>query len=248
MEIGAQLYTIRNFCKTKEDYAESLSKIADIGYKNVQISGGCEVEPQWLLNELNKNGLKCVVTHCNKIKLQNEPLSIVEEHNVLGCDYIGLGYFPFEDVAEALKLFDEKYSGAAKTLKENGKFFMYHNHACEFNKLDGKTFLEHIADKYSKEELGFILDTYWVQTAGGDPAWWLEKLSGRVPCIHLKDHTFDRKMAVLGEGNINFNRVFEKAEAGGTKYMLVEQDDCNGEDPFDCLKRSYEYLKARGFK
>ena len=29
--------------------------------------------------------------------------------------------------------------------------------------------------------------------------------------------------------------------------MLVEQDDCNGEDPFDCLKRSFEYLKSRGF-
>ena len=29
--------------------------------------------------------------------------------------------------------------------------------------------------------------------------------------------------------------------------MLVEQDDCNGEDPFDCLRRSYLYLKAQGF-
>ena len=51
-----------------------------------------------------------------------------------------------------------------------------------------------------------------------------------------------------GEGNINFDRVFEKAEAGGTQYMLVEQDNCNGEDPFDCLRRSYEYLKAEGFE
>ena len=55
-------------------------------------------------------------------------------------------------------------------------------------------------------------------------------------------------MAVVGEGNINFDRVFEKAEAGGTQYMLVEQDDCNGEDPFDCLQRSYRYLKAQGFE
>ena len=51
-----------------------------------------------------------------------------------------------------------------------------------------------------------------------------------------------------GEGNINFDRVFEKAEAGGTEFMLVEQDDCNGENPFDCLKRSYDYLTACGFR
>ena len=87
-----------------------------------------------------------------------------------------------------------------------------------------------------------------MQAGGGDPALWLEKLSGRVPVIHLKDYAYGRKMAVLGEGNINFDRVFEKAEKSKTEYMLVEQDDCNGEDPFDCLKRSYKYLKANGFE
>ena len=95
--------------------------------------------------------------------------------------------------------------------------------------------------------MGFTLDTYWVQAGGGDPAQWLEMLKGRIPAIHLKDFAFGRKMAVVGEGNINFDRVFEKAEAGGTQYMLVEQDDCGGEDPFECLRRSYLYLKACGF-
>jgi len=62
------------------------------------------------------------------------------------------------------------------------------------------------------------------------------------------DYACGRKMAVVGEGNINFARVFEKAEAAGTAYMLVEQDDCNGEDPFECLRRSYENLHAWGFQ
>ena len=55
-------------------------------------------------------------------------------------------------------------------------------------------------------------------------------------------------MAVVGEGNINFDRVLEKAAAGGTEYLLIEQDDCNGEDPFDCLHRSLKYLRARGIE
>ncbi len=96
--------------------------------------------------------------------------------------------------------------------------------------------------------MGFTVDTFWVQAGGGDPAQWLEKLAGRIPCIHLKDYAYGRTMAVIGEGNINFDRVFEKAEAGGTQYMLVEQDNCNGEDPFDCLARSYAYLRSRGFE
>ena len=63
----------------------------------------------------------------------------------------------------------------------------------------------------------------------------------------LKDCGYAKRMEVIGEGNINFDRVFKCAEAAGTDYMLVEQDNCNGEDPIECLRRSYEYLKACGF-
>ena len=112
---------------------------------------------------------------------------------------------------------------------------------------DGKLVIEKLMEDMPADIMGFTLDTFWVQAGGGDPALWLEKLAGRIPCIHLKDFTYGRKMAVVGEGNINFDRVFEKAEKGGTQYMLVEQDDCNGEDPIDCLRRSYEFLRSRGF-
>jgi hypothetical protein len=53
-------------------------------------------------------------------------------------------------------------------------------------------------------------------------------------------------MAVVGEGNINFARVLYEAENAGTEYLLVEQDNCYGEDPFECLKRSYRQLAAWG--
>ena len=107
--------------------------------------------------------------------------------------------------------------------------------------------LEKLAQEIPADVMGFTLDTFWVQAGGGDPAQWVKNLAGRVPAIHLKDFSYGRKMAVVGEGNINFDRVFAEAEGAGTKYMLVEQDDCNGEDPIECLRRSYEYLKACGF-
>ena len=60
MKIGAQLFTVHDFCKDLDSFAESLKKVADIGYKTVQVSGTCAYEPEWLKEELKKNGKKKV--------------------------------------------------------------------------------------------------------------------------------------------------------------------------------------------
>lgn len=247
MEIGAQLFTLREHCKTPEDFAETLKRVADIGYRTVQVSGTCAYDPPWLREQLQKTGLRCVVTHIAPDRLISDPQKVADEHTAFGCGYVGLGYWAFKDDMESITRFVDTFRPVTSVIKANKKLFMYHNHATEFQKIGNKTVLELISERFPADELGVTLDTYWVQVGGGDPAGWLERLSGRVPCIHLKDCAYGQKMAVLGEGNINFDRVFQQAEAAGTRYMLVEQDDCNGEDPFDCLARSYAYLKARGF-
>ena len=250
MRIGAQMFTVRDFCKDLNGISESLSKIADIGYKYVQVSGTCDYDPKWMKAELDKNGLKCVLTHTSAEKLLADPKKIAEDHDILDCRCVGLGWFTHDQEREvdSTEYFLKTYTPFAQELKKYGKYFMYHNHDQEFKKIDNVAVMQILADRMPADLMGFTLDTFWVQAGGGDPALWLEKLSGRVPVIHLKDYAYGRKMAVLGEGNINFDRVFEKAEKSKTEYMLVEQDDCNGEDPFDCFKRSYKYLKSNGFE
>ena len=252
MKIGAQFFTIREFCKTTDDFAESLKKVADIGYKTVQISGTCPYEGPWLKEQLDKTGLACVITHNPLSELVGTPVTLARKHDTFGCKYIGLGSFQLYaeegNPDQTIEAFQRIYGPVAKILKENGKYFMYHNHSREFMKVNGRHIMDMLAEAIPADEMGFTLDTYWAQFAGADPAAWIEKFSGRVPCIHLKDITFDQKMAPVGEGNINFDRVFEKAEAAGTEYMLVEQDRCYDENPFDCLKRSYDYLTACGFE
>ena len=250
MIVGAQLYTLRDFCKTPEDLAQTLAKVADIGYTAVQLSGTCAVDAAWLKDELDKNGLICPLTHTAPTRILEETEAVVAEHSVFGADYVGLGMYHFNkpDSDNTYAKFLDLYRPAAQKIKEGGKLFMYHNHAVEFQKEEGKLILAKIAEDFAPDELGFTLDTYWVQAGGGDPAWWLEQLKGRIPCIHLKDFGYNRIMLPIGEGNLNWERIFTAAEAGGTKYMFVEQDKCNDEDPFDCLRRSYEFLNSRGFR
>lgn len=249
MQIGAQFYTVREQCKTLDDFALTLRKVADIGYKTVQISGTCPYPAPWLKEQLDKNGLQCVLTHIPVPRLVGETAQVIEEHRVFECPHIGLGWYAFDESKEDTTYahFMQTFVPVAEAIRAGGAYFMYHNHDQEFKRLGKQIVLEKLAQDIPAEVMGFTLDTFWVQAGGGDPAQWLGRLAGRVPVIHLKDYAYGRKMAVVGEGNINFDRVFTEAEKAGTRFMMVEQDDCNGEDPIECLRRSYEYLKACGF-
>ena len=247
MRIGAQLYTVRESCQTLEGLGETLRRVADIGYRYVQVSGSCPYEGAWMREQLDRNGLACVLTHTPADRLQKDLPGVLADHRAFGCERVGLGWYPFDE-QQGYEDFLRVYGPIAAAIREGGGYFMYHNHDQEFKKLNGRLIIERLAEDIPAGDMGFTLDTFWVQAGGGDPAQWLERLAGRVPCIHLKDFAYGRKMAVLGEGNINFDRVFEKAAAAGPAFMLVEQDDCGGEDPFDCLKRSYDYLRAQGLE
>ncbi|MBE6598705.1 MAG: sugar phosphate isomerase/epimerase [Ruminococcaceae bacterium] len=251
MKIGAQLYTVHGFCQTLDDLAETFKKIADIGYTTVQVSGTCPYEADWLAEQLKKNGLTCGITHYNLDRILHDTAKVVEEHKTFSCSYIGVGGIPggFGKVSDFAK--DAK--AAAGLIHDSGCHFMYHNHSWEYeNKFaDGRNVMEFLSDTFTAEEMGFTLDTYWVKYGGADPLDEIKRLRGRLPVVHYKDMKIlddgTRQMQWIGGGNtMDFEKLTEAFAAAGTQYAYVEQDDCNGEDPFLCLKRSYDYLCSIG--
>ena len=119
MRIGAQLYTARDFCKDTASFAETLARIADIGYTALQVSGTCDYDPQWLKNELCKNGLECVITHIPADRLKENPATVASEHDIFGCKYIGLGWFAFDEHKEGHRIadFSDAFRPVVHTLK-----------------------------------------------------------------------------------------------------------------------------------
>ena len=97
MKIGAQLYSLRDYCKTLDDFKETLKKVADMGYTSVQVSGTCAYEADWLADALKETGLTCDLTHYNFGAVMENPEKVVADHKKFGCKYIGLGAMPGGD-------------------------------------------------------------------------------------------------------------------------------------------------------
>ena len=261
MKTGAQLYTVRAYTQTEADFRYSIRKIADMGYRTVQISAvGKSLRPEVIREICSEAGLEIVLTHSDVNRILYDTDALIREHEIMGCRYIGIGCMPEKyRTKEWLHRFMEDFREPAKKIAASGKLLMYHNHNLEFEKLkaekikgaqEGKRILEYLMEGFQTDEMGFTLDTYWVAAAGADVCQWIRLLKDRIPCVHLKDMEvkgFNQLMAPVMEGNLNFPAILQELEQSCCEYLLVEQDTCQG-SPFDCLKKSYDNLAAAGYR
>lgn len=259
-KVAAQLYTVRDFTKTRKDLAESLRKVSRMGYEAAQFSAlgamegpNPEVTAKEAKQMLDDNGIRCIATHRDWNELANNTQAEIDFHGVLDCDYVAIGGIPqpyrsqgeqgYRDfLAEALPVIQK--------LKAGGLTFGYHNHSHEFERIaPGPKTLIDIFIEEGGPDFTLEFDVYWVAHAGANPAKLLTQAAGRVPVIHAKDKEVDADdgpvMCPVGEGNLDWDGIIEAGDEAGVEWYAVEQDTCR-RDPFDCLRSSLEFLTAKG--
>lgn len=247
--IAAQLYTVRQYIQNPADFAQSMRKIREIGYKAVQLSGIGPIDPRDQKKVLDNEGLTACATHVSLDRLQHELDAVIEEHHLYECRHCALGGLPDSyRNTDGYHRFAQKASDIAQRLADAGITFSYHNHNFEFQIYGDKTGLEILFTESNPDLFNMEIDTYWVQSGGGSPVHWIEKCTGRIPLLHLKDMTIiDSKqtMAEVGEGNLDWPAILDAAKRSGVEWYLVEQDECK-RDPFESLEISFRNLKAMG--
>lgn len=248
--IGAQAYTIRDFCQTKEDFEESMEKLAKIGYKSVQLSAIGNIQAKDIKEICDKYGIEIVGTHRSYDEFLNNFEFSVEYHKTCGCKLVGLGGLPGWDGVktkqQALNIINS-LNEISRKFKEQGMTFAYHNHALEFKKANGKFLMDYFIE-YG--EFDFIIDVYWLAVAGINPAKFLRKNKGRIRMVHFKDlKVVNNAPAIceVMEGNLDWDDIIAATEECGAEYAVVEQDMCDNGAPFTCLQTSYNNLKTKGF-
>lgn len=248
--IGAQYYTIRDFCKTLEDFDASCKKVSEIGYKTVQLSGIGDFAGEEVRKVLDKYNLKAVCTHRSPQNYLENIEKEIEYHKAIGCNVAGLGAMPgFNCEMETILSFGKNFTDVCEKLKENGITFAYHNHAFEFQKLDGRHAYDVLTENIKSDNFKLILDVYWLAVAGINPAKFIREHKDQIACIHFKDLKIVNNtpaFAEVGQGNLDWDDIIAACDESSAEFALVEQDICDG-DPFESLKISYDFLSGKGF-
>ena len=249
--IAAQLYTLRAFTKTPADIAATLAKVKRLGYDAVQLSALGPIEPAELARILAGEGLTCCATHTSLERLGNEPERVIEEHRLWDSRYTAIGGFYQKNCTARDWLdFAATYNEVAGRYEGSGLSVGYHHHSDELARVDGRPALNLLLERLAPS-VWVEIDTYWITHGGGDPAAWIRRAAGRVPCVHLKDMAITPEraqfMAEVGEGNLNWPEVLRACREAGVEWYVVEQDTCY-RDPFESLGISLRNLREMGLR
>jgi len=257
---GLQVYTIRD--ALNEDFIGSLKKVADIGYKDIELFNYKEgtyfkhtiAETKKILDDL---GLTVKSSHISLGRSTPEKIGTqmngwektVEDAAELGQKYIVCPYLQ-ESERETLddyKMYADLFNKNAEIAKKYGLKYAYHNHSFEFDEIDGEVPYEILLNRCDKGLVKFEMDMYWMEYAGKNPITFFERFPGRFPLWHVKDLSKDEDKfftTAVGDGVIDWKKLFSYSTKAGLDYFYVEQDDSKNKLPFENIKKSLNYLKG----
>jgi sugar phosphate isomerase/epimerase len=98
--------------------------------------------------------------------------------------------------------------------------------------------MDHTDPDYSTVQL----DWYWVFKGGQDPVDYFKKYPGRFELVHVKDmnNNSDRGINCVGNGILDFKRIFTHASTGGVKYFIVENE--RAIEGIQCARESFNHI------
>jgi sugar phosphate isomerase/epimerase len=255
---GLALYTVRN--DMAENPKEILKKVSDAGYQYIEAAGYDNgayygMTPKDFKNYLNELGLTPISTHQSTVTLDNAD-AMIADAKAAGFEYFvipipPMGHFKYNEKTHTMGMSDDValvtsiINTIGKKCYDAGLKLLYHNHDFEFKpNVNGIVPIEYFLENTNPEYVNFQMDLYWVSKAGADPVDYFEKYPGRFKLWHVKDMDEQGRFAPVGNGTIDFNRIFEKRELSGMMYYMVEQDmTFDGMKPLEAIVISHEGLK-----
>ena len=246
--IGIQLYTIRK--KLKEDFLGAMSKISEIGFNSIETAGYSNgtfygYKPKDFKSYTSSLGLKAISSHTN-VQLSDLD-QIIDDTLEAGMEYLVKPSISsaVRKTTDDYKRLAEEFNRIGEKCNKAGLRFSYHNHAFEFEQIDNQLPYDILLNNTEKKLVAMQLDTYWMVYGGYSPIEYINKYPGRFELFHIKDmaNTKKRETTEIGNGRIDFRKIFNASQTSGMKYFFLEQEGFKMNE-FESLEISMSYIKS----
>jgi sugar phosphate isomerase/epimerase len=244
LPIGSQTYPHR--AMLKQDFPGLMKQLAAIGVQRIELCsplGYAEFAGLSNAAEIRKivadHGLKCESAHFSMKELRETQAASIAWAAEIGVTQmitasLGAGNTPsMDDVKKAADEYNRIAAVAAKAGMQQG----LHNEGFEISTVDGRRTYDVLFGLLDPALVKFQFQMSTIRN-GFDAAEYFTKYPGRFFSMHLQDWNADTKSIVaVGQGSIDWKKVFTAAKTGGVKNYFVEQN-------MDMTKDAVAFLKT----
>ncbi|MFL6124911.1 sugar phosphate isomerase/epimerase family protein [Actinophytocola sp.] len=234
-KISIQMWTVRNVAEA--DLEGTLDALADIGYRKIELAGTYGRTAAEFRKLLDRRHIRATSTHVGIDGVDID--QAIADAKVLGNRRSNVAWADYPTIAE-WEAFADRLEAAGKAYRRAGIGFGYHNHNQEWRTIDGVRPYDVLAGRTTRRNVSFEIDIYWAVTGGADPVREFYRIPGRVRQWHVKDRKPDGGFADLGEGTIDFPRIFRPTWPLEVEEYIVENDE--PVDALKCAQTGYNYL------
>ncbi len=238
--LGIQLYTLRDLMAA--DVASTLELVASTGYQEVEFAGYFDHTPAEMKAMLDAVGLSAPAGHVGNQLFAAEPERMVELAAAMGHQYIVVPWTDeHERTLDDYRRHAETFNRWGEICKSAGIQYAYHNHDFEFIETDGVLPYDLLLSETDPSLVAFELDLAWARKGNADAVAYFKEWPGRFPCLHIKDMGESGDEVDIGDGDIDFARIFEHANVGGVKHGFIERD--NAKDVHHSIKHNIDAIQ-----
>ena len=263
---AAQMYTLRNI--VGQDFTGACRRLAALGFQGAELT---DMRGHLSAADLKKlgqdRGMTWLSVHVPLEEMESELPAIMDYYREAGIATLVCPWLH----EQRRKTFDDWHhigkilGDISTTLRGAGMTLAYHHHDFEFlnvvipnsnaNAEAGNLIeqpggaatcgMDIILRITAPADVKIELDTYWLYDVGLSPAEIIRGLAGRLALLHCKDMAMGegRRFSPVGSGGLNWPEILSGARSAGLEWLIVEQDECYGQDPFGCLAESMGYLR-----
>ncbi len=243
--VGIQLWSVKD--AMEKNPKETLATLAKMGYNEVEAFGWdyFGMQPKPFKQYIESLGLKMRSAHGALMKKNpNDPTPTNLQESIDRAKEAGLTYYivPWMEAdnyatKDACLKTAEYFNLYGELCKKSDLQLLYHNHEFEFKMIENKSVYDLILENTDSNYLKCELDLYWATIANINPIDLFQKYPQRFPLWHVKDkHKTLRESTEVGNGMINFKKIFEKATLAGLKMPVLEQEDYQGKSSIKSAK------------